>query len=405
MLRYVIALFVAAHCCSCTPRTFSIASFPGPVQEGEGLRLTRSQEGTLLASWIEPENDTVWKLQYAKLESERWSVPQKIAEGGREWFVNWADTPQMGQYSGPDGPLLASWLVKSDRRNPYNHHILLSHSDPDGQNWQPPFHPHPTGVPAFFGLHRFVPLSDTSMLMIWMDGRTTQVRDPRSGRLFPNPDGGLYLHAAEIHPSGLVSNETVLDSTISQLCPFDAVRTADGVLLAYRDHQSGNVKDIAVKAYHRGQWHPSRLLHPDGWQFSHLSMEGPALAAQERQVVVAWFSSPNDTARVQLAFSPDGGQTFGPPVRVDEGRPVGKVDVEWTARGHALVSWVENQEDAGRLMLAEVAPSGQIRRKVSVAPIPTAPTFGFPVLATNDKNVFLFWKQEDQSFTGVQVKR
>ena len=36
----------------------------------------------------------------------------------------------------------------------------------------------------------------------------------------------------------------------------------------------------------------------------------------------------NELPRVKVVFSGDAGQTFGGPVQVDEGSPVGRVDVE-----------------------------------------------------------------------------
>ena len=45
--------------------------------------------------------------------------------------------------------------------------------------------------------------------------------------------------------------------------------------------------------------------------------------------------------RVNLAFSDDGGKKFGPPVRMDEGKPLGRVAVELMPDGSALVLWIE----------------------------------------------------------------
>ena len=57
------------------------------------------------------------------------------------------------------------------------------------------------------------------------------------------------------------------------------------------------------------------------------------------EVAVAWFTAP-DQPRVRLAFSADGGRTFGPPLEVASGKVVGRVDVVLLQDGRAVVSWL-----------------------------------------------------------------
>jgi hypothetical protein len=48
---------------------------------------------------------------------------------------------------------------------------------------------------------------------------------------------------------------------------------------------------------------------------------------------------------VLVALSRDAGATFGPPMRIELGRPLGRVDVVYLEDGALLVSWLEAMDD------------------------------------------------------------
>ncbi len=59
------------------------------------------------------------------------------------------------------------------------------------------------------------------------------------------------------------------------------------------------------------------------------------------RVALAWFTAEGDSPRALLAFSTDGGRSFGAPIRVDEEQTLGRVDVAMLPDGRAVVSWLE----------------------------------------------------------------
>ena len=59
-----------------------------------------------------------------------------------------------------------------------------------------------------------------------------------------------------------------------------------------------------------------------------------------------WITAPGGEAQVNVAFSADASATFGPPARLDSGRPLGRADVILLDDGSALVTWLE-EEGAG----------------------------------------------------------
>ena len=67
------------------------------------------------------------------------------------------------------------------------------------------------------------------------------------------------------------------------------------------------------------------------------TVNGPAVSARNRDAVVAWFSAPKEEGHAFVAFSRDGGRTFGQPVRLDDAIANGHVDVEMLAMPSLMV--------------------------------------------------------------------
>ena len=74
---------------------------------------------------------------------------------------------------------------------------------------------------------------------------------------------------------------------------------------------------------------------------------GPAVSANGDRVAVAWFTAAHGKARVRVAFSRDGGATFGVPQDVDDGAPIGWTGIVFTEDDDAIVSWLEGQPGGG----------------------------------------------------------
>jgi hypothetical protein len=107
---------------------------------------------------------------------------------------------------------------------------------------------------------------------------------------------------------------------------------------------------------------------------------------------VAWFSAPADQARVQVAFSTDSGRRYAPPVRVDDGRPIGRVDVALLPQGQALVSWLEQAESGTELRARLVSAAGERGPALAVAPSSQARSSGFPRVERAGAEVLFAWR-------------
>jgi hypothetical protein len=117
---------------------------------------------------------------------------------------------------------------------------------------------------------------------------------------------------------------------------------------------------------------------------------------------LAWFTAARDQPQVKIAFSDDGGLNFDPPIRIDDGMPMGRVDAAMLDRNTALVSWMETIPGGAQIRLATVdRTSGEVS-SLQVADVPGGRSTGFPQLEVGNKQIFLAWNVSGE--TGKRIR-
>jgi hypothetical protein len=161
-------------------------------------------------------------------------------------------------------------------------------------------------------------------------------------------------------------------------------------------------RDIALLRHVDGQWSEPVAVHEDGWILRGCPVNGPAIDARDDDVAVAWFTAAGGTPRVRIAFSQDGGRSFGPPSDVDEGAPHGRVDTVLLPDGSALVSWLADGRDGAVLTIARVRSDGTIDARWPIATSSAARSAGFPQMSRVDDTLLIAWT-EDRSPSRIRT--
>jgi drug/metabolite transporter (DMT)-like permease len=178
-------------------------------------------------------------------------------------------------------------------------------------------------------LHGFgaaLPLRTGGAEVIWVDDR--------DGDEVPS----MALYSREVDALGVLAEETLLDGSICDCCPPDIAELSDGSrVIAYRHRSLEDVRDIYLmrKDPREATWGAPAVVHADGWELDGCPVNGPAVAASERVMAVAWFTQANEAAtpEIRVAFSTDRGQTFGDPYSVVVGATLGRVAIVAAATG------------------------------------------------------------------------
>ena len=369
-----------------TPRApLRVAAWPLPATAAAQPDLVAAPDGTLLLSWIE-KTDAGHSMRFARHDGRIWSTVRTIATG-RDWFVNWADTPHIA--ATPDGALWAHWLRKSAAAT-YAYDVVLSRSGDGGATWSAPVRVNDDGTPTEHGFVSLWPAARDRLGVAWLDGRETAGAHGGHGG---HGGGAMTLRSATFDATLARHGESQLDASTCDCCQTDVV-VADGTpVLVYRDRAPGEIRDIVATRFTGGQWTPPRAVHADRWNMPACPVNGPSAAARGREVVVGWYTVADEVARVKLARSVDGGDRFAGTLVVDEGPAVlGRVAVAHHG-GQAWIAWL--REAAGRqsLWLARIAADGsRIEERLRIADLQgRGRATCVPQLVSRDDGLRLVW--------------
>lgn len=356
------------------PVTIIEIASPAPESSQTG-NLTASSSGLYL-SWLEevPEGHA---LRFAAWDGEVFGEARTIHTSGA-FFANWADFASMLELA--DGSLVAHWLEKA-AAGTYEYDVWVAMSADGGVTWSEPERPHRDGTLSEHGFVSLVREGQSGFAGVWLDGRNF-----RDGAV----DNEMSLMFTTVE-HGRFQAETLLDGRVCECCQTGMVQTARGPIVVYRDRSPEEVRDIAIVRRVGGEWTEPVTLHEDGWEIPGCPVNGPQVAAAGDRAAVAWFTGADDEPRVQLVRSEDGGAHFGEPVRLDDGQPVGRVDVEYLG-DDLIVSWVERgDEGSGAVRLRRVGST--VAPSVGVAQTGSRRASGFPRIAVFEGEVFVSWTE------------
>jgi hypothetical protein len=341
-----------------------------------------SGAGEIYLSWLEPDAGG-HALRAARWNGSGWDAPQTIVQRP-DFFVNWADFPSVLPLEG--GGLAAHWLQRAGTGT-YEYDVLISRSPDSGRSWESPFRPHRDGTLSEHGFVSLFPGPEGGFGAVWLDGRLFPAAEAAGG----HPE--MMLRHTWVDASGRPGEDRVIDARVCDCCQTAAAITSAGPLVVYRDRSPGEIRDIYVTRWTDGAWEEGRPVHHDGWEIAACPVNGPAVAASGERVVVAWFTAARDTPQVHVAFSDDAGATFGPPLRGDDGDPLGRVDVVLLEDGSAALVWMERVGEGAQLRLRRMGAGDRPGRSVTVSELAGARASGFPRMRQAGDRLLLAWTE------------
>jgi hypothetical protein len=388
LARFAIALFLAplVGCETGSPDNMTLGpidTLRSPAGDGSGEpNLTTGPDGRVYLSWLEAVDDSTHALRFSILQDAGWSAARTIAQRA-DLFVNWADFPSLTPLA--PGHLAAHWLQRSGATK-YAYDVRITQSTDDGQSWSESVVPHRDGTPTEHGFVSLFPFQD-SLGAVWLDGRNF-------GKAAQGESANMMLVMTAIAPSGASGAERILDTRVCDCCQTSLAIASSGPVVVYRDRLEGEIRDISLARWSATGWTRGAVVHADNWRIDACPVNGPAIDASGDRVAVAWFTAARDTARVYLARSADGGLSFGEPIRIDEGNPVGRVDVELDEHGGAIVSWMEfASEQQADVRVRRVGPNGVSTASRVVARTSGARASGFPRMTARGDDLVFAWTE------------
>lgn len=361
-----------------------IVELPSPAAERISAepRLTAFKRRVIL-SWIERVDETA-SLKFAERTPAGWTEPRLVASGD-DWFVNWADVPSVVRVG---EQLIAAHWLQMNGPDPEGYDVKLAWSRDDGKTWSAPASPHHDGTPTEHGFASLYPAPGGGLGLVWLDGRAGET---------------MAVRSATFDSGGAQKSEAVVDDRVCECCPTAAVATTDGIVAAYRDQSNDQVRDIYVARFASGAWSKPAAVYHDDWRIDACPVNGPALAADGSRVAIAWFNAKVDQGHAFVAFSTDGGSTFGSPIRVDDASSLGRVDVALLADGSAAVAWIEFADGRAQFRLRRITPAGARSDSTVVSGLASGRASGYPRLTRAGDELVFAWTESQSDTTRVRT--
>lgn len=363
--------------------------FPAPAG-ALGLDLSPSTNG-LVATWVEPE---LHRVRLSRFDGE-WSEPVTIVEN-EALVANWADFPRSAE--GGDGALYVNAMFQAGSAA-HAYEVRLFRST-DAIHFAPLGLLHRDGTETE---HGFVSMAATNdgVQVYWLDGR---------GNV---DDGFTAVYSAAAHGDGdgdgaRVDSARLVDPQVCDCCQTDAAMSAGAPMVVYRDRTDGEIRDISAARGvpgSEGAVHISSV-HDDAWEMRGCPVNGPAIATDEAETAVAWFSGAEGGA-VYVAFGDGDGEGegagFGPRFVVDGLQPPGRVDVSLVPDG-AAVSWLARRGVTdgaavdgvdGEVRVRFVSDEGVLASATLVGETGTGSAAGFPVMERYGPHLYVGYRGAD----------
>ncbi len=344
--------------------------------------LFTDKNGLVYLSWIEKRGKESM-LKFSTLANDQWTEPVVISSG-KNWFVNWADYPLLS--SDANGNLLAHFLEKSDTAK-FTYDVKLISSADAGKSWSNPKILHDDGKKAEHGFVSILPYKE-QFFVSWLDGRKTAKEGDAASHA--GHHGEMTVRAAMINKDGSKTNDWELDGRVCDCCQTTAAITDNGPVVVYRDRSDDEIRDMSIVRFVNGEWTSPKTIFPDQWKIAGCPVNGPRADAIGNNLAIAWFSMPDKKNQVNIIFSEDGGETFKKPVRIDEGKSIGRVDMVMLDEKTAMVSWMEGSA----IKAVKVHADGTKEPSVIIASSSESRSSGFPQMTKSGNKLFFAWTDE-----------
>lgn len=397
MMKHVFALIflflLTVSCDQALQQPVYLFSIDNPAQSGSRFpNFYQGESGMIYMSWLAYIEEEVYALRYSKYGENGWEYPETIMVD-TDFFVNWADFPSV---IGTDGEAFAAHRLKKKPGGPYSYDVELLFRNSETGRWNETVVPHLDGTATEHGFVSLEPITDESILAIWLDGRQTADREDDE---YDDLNKAMTLRSAEISSDGEITRSRVIDDAVCDCCQTDLTAVGDGYLAVYRGRDENEIRDIYIAGYssETGEWSEPKKVHDDGWQIQACPVNGPRIVSNGNSVAVAWYTEADGNPAIYIARSADGGETFREPILIadDDLNTVGRVDLLMTEEGQVFVSWLQADEGSGYVIVTEVKPDGTVANQIHAGTTSSSRLSGFPRIVQDNSSILVAWTQTE----------
>ena len=227
---------------------------------------------------------------------------------------------------------------------------------------------------------------------LWLDGRNMAEDHVDPAKPMEHAMSGMTLRSATITPNLDIEQMQLVDDLTCDCCQTDVAIGPEGPVAVYRNRDSDETRDIYLSRSIAGQWTDGKKISNDGWVIAGCPVNGPAIAVDGKNMAVAWFTAAGDRPTVKMAFSGNAGVDFSKPIKIDENRPSGRVDIAFLSGDSAIVSWLrKNDEGQPEISARLVSATSGAGYTITVAENSVSRSSGVPQMISNGEYLIFAW--------------
>ncbi len=366
------------------PAALKVETLDSPAGANSSVPQMTAAGDRVVLSWVERDGANS-SLKFSQRTATGWSAAATVVSSDK-MMVNSADVPSVRAM--PAG-FAAHWMMESGP-DPEAYDLRVAWSA-DGRTWTAPVAPNRDKTMSQHGFATLFPTADGGTGVVWLDGRTTH-----------GDEGDMQLRAAMFDRAHKSLSDSLIDSRVCECCPTSVALTADGPIAAYRNRTTAEIRDIYVTRLAGSRWSMPIRVRADNFKIDACPINGPSIAANGKDVAVAWFTAPNEKQQSFVAFSHDGGRTFGKAVKVEDQGTLGRMQVALAADGAAIVGWVEFANEKSTFRVRRIGADGTRGQSVAVADISGT---RFPRLAVAKNEAVVAWTESEKDSSRVKTAR
>lgn len=311
------------------------------------------------------------------------------------------DVPGDARVSGEQAPravlgkdLAVVWLAGRGQ----DPQVRLARSTDGGRTFAPAGTAHAADLEGLRGWPSLASGTDGSLHAVWLDGRLASPRQD--------------LFQATLSPDGRRTEVTIAQDVCFCCKTSVAAGPRGATYVAFRNIYPTNLRDIAVAASADGgrSFGAPVRVSQDGWQIDGCPDDGPSIAVDAAGVVhVAWptvLASTSDKA-IFYSYSTDGGRSFAPRMRVDDGPGSAHPQLALTPRGVAIV-WEQAGPAAGVVVREIGSKAGAASWSPHLGP---ASALGgglmasYPAIASTPRALVVAWSRSTETGSDIELRR
>ncbi len=311
---------------------------------------------------------------------------------GQDWFVNWADTPELAFFV--SGKYITHWLEKSSS-DTYDYNIKVAIGRLETEKPDTVFTLHNDRIPAEHGFVSYTSIGD-EIMTVWLDGRNTKNTE--------KSENAMSLRSCIIKDDGTITERMEIDSMVCDCCQTDLTLHKGIPYLVYRGRDGDEIRGNIMRKYEKGAWSAPYTIDTSPWKIAGCPVNGPSVISFHGKAYASWFTQVRGYPEVYVSLWNEEEKKFSETQLVSDSLSIGRMDMR-AYRDHLYVSYISVEENQSSIMVNEYDSDFALKRKIKVCEIDASRDSGCPKMLMVENNLSVVFTDINEKAPSIPIQK